>query len=169
MDYDAIGTFNKLVHLSKKYPNVTVVTGYELALSKAMKQGSDIWLNNPRVPREASGTSGMTAAMNACVNLSTYDGWIPEFAKHGHNCFIVQEADKTWPEGLQDEFDRKNLLQVLSGEILPTYYDHPEQWVRIVRNSMKEVLAYFDADRMADEYYRNMYDMVAAKAVAMPS
>ena len=157
MDYDAIGTFNKLVHLSKKYRNVAVVTGYELSLSKALKQGSDIWLNNPRIPREASGTSGMTAAMNACVNLSTWDGWIPEFAKHGHNCFVVPQAEHSWPDGIQDEFDRKNLMDVLENEILPTYYDKPKRWNAIAKNSMKEVVTFFDSDRMVDEYYKKLY------------
>ncbi len=166
MDYDAIGTFNKLVHLSKKYPNVAVLTGYELSLSKLLKQGSDIWLNNPRIPREASGTSGMTAAMNACVNLSTWDGWIPEFAKHGHNCYVVPQAELSWPEGIQDEFDRKNLMAVLENEVLPTYYDKPKRWDEIVKASMREVITFFDSDRMADEYYKNLYSVGAKKMAA---
>ncbi|HYE53872.1 MAG TPA: alpha-glucan family phosphorylase [Chitinophagaceae bacterium] len=74
MDYPAINDFNSLVHLSKQYKNVAVLVGYELALSKRLKQAADAWLNNPRVPREASGTSGMTAAMNGAVNFSTDDG-----------------------------------------------------------------------------------------------
>jgi glycogen phosphorylase len=157
MDDNATGTFNKLIFLSKKYPNVAVLTGYELALSKAMKQGSDIWLNNPRIPREASGTSGMTAAMNASVNLSTLDGWIPEFASHGHNAFVVPETDPSQPEEFRDEFDRVNLLNTLENEILPTYYDEPERWLAIVKNSMTEIAPFFDSDRMADEYYRKLY------------
>lgn len=64
MDYGAISTFNNMVEESKNHKNMAVLTGYELYLSKSLKQGSDIWLNNPRVPREASGTSGMTASMN---------------------------------------------------------------------------------------------------------
>lgn len=168
MDYDAIGTFNKLVHISKKYPNVAVITGYELSLSKIMKQGSDIWLNNPRIPREASGTSGMTAAMNASVNLSTWDGWIPEFASHGHNCFVTERADLAWPDGIQDEFDRKNLMSVLENEILPLYYKKRKKWLAVVKNSMKEVVTFFDSDRMADEYYKKMYK-VGAKKMEMAS
>lgn len=93
VDYPAISQFNNLVHLSKKYKNVAVVVGYELSLSKRLKQASDIWLNNPRVPREASGTSGMTAAMNGAVNFSTDDGWIPEFINHGNNGFVVPKAE----------------------------------------------------------------------------
>ncbi|MCL4151690.1 UNVERIFIED_CONTAM: hypothetical protein GTU68_002501, partial [Idotea baltica] len=81
MDYNAISTFNSLVHLSKKHRNIAVLVGYELHLSKMLKCGSDVWLNNPRLPREASGTSGMTASMNGSINFSTYDGWIPEYSK----------------------------------------------------------------------------------------
>jgi starch phosphorylase len=163
MDYEAIGTFNKLVHLSKKYPNVAVITGYELSLSKVMKQGSDIWLNNPRIPREASGTSGMTAAMNASVNLSTWDGWIPEFASHGHNAFVTERADLAWSEDTQDEFDRTNLIHCLEKEIMPLYYKKRKKWLAIVKNSMKEVVTFFDSDRMADEYYKKMYKVGAKK------
>jgi starch phosphorylase len=79
-DYGAISTFNNLVHLSKKYKNMAVLVGYELKLSRKLKEGGDIWLNNPRVPREASGTSGMTSCMNGGINFTTDDGWIPEFA-----------------------------------------------------------------------------------------
>src|SRR5690606_12099821 len=67
-DYSAISTFNYLVNVSKNYPNMTVVTGYELHVSRVLKNVADVWLNTPRVPREASGTSGMTAAMNGAVN-----------------------------------------------------------------------------------------------------
>ena len=165
MDHQAIGTFNQLINISHKYPNVAVLTGYELALSKAMKEGSDIWLNNPRVPREASGTSGMTAAMNGSVNLSTLDGWIPEFAKHAHNCYIVPEADRSQSQEMVDEFDRINLMDVLENEILPTYYDDHEKWVAVVKNGMKDVSPFFDADRMADDYYKKLYG-AGVKAVA---
>jgi starch phosphorylase len=156
-DPQAIGTFNGLVHLSKQFPNVAVLTGYEISLSKALKQGSDVWLNNPRLPREASGTSGMTAAMNGSVNLSTQDGWIPEFARHGHNAFVVEKANPAWPIDDQDEFDRKNILEVLETEILPLYYDNPSQWRQIAWNSMKEIVPFFDSDRMAAEYYQKLY------------
>lgn len=92
LDYPAISQFNYLVQTSKSYKNMAVLIGYELALSKRLKQGADVWLNNPRVPREASGTSGMTAAMNGAVNFSTDDGWIPEFIDDGNNGFVVPKA-----------------------------------------------------------------------------
>ena len=158
MDYSAISTFNTLVEESKYYKNMAVLTGYELALSKSMKQGSDLWLNNPRVPREASGTSGMTASMNGSVNLSTDDGWIPEFAKNGINGFVVPQADyDNMSVYDQDNFDLQNLYEVLENEILPTYYDQPEKWRKIQQNAMDDVKIQFNSDRMADEYYKKIY------------
>lgn len=159
MDYGAISVFNQLVHLSKNYSNIAVCVGYELTLSKRLKQASDVWLNNPRVPREASGTSGMTASMNGSVNFSTFDGWICEFAEHGKNSFIVPAADyKTMSVPDQDEFDLNNLFEVLENEILPTYYDHPEAWRKIVHKGMEDVKDKFESNRMAREYYERMYN-----------
>ncbi|WP_404987010.1 alpha-glucan family phosphorylase [Chryseobacterium sp. M5] len=159
MDYSSISTFNVLVEESKNHKNMAVLTGYELALSKSLKQGSDLWLNNPRVPREASGTSGMTAAMNGSVNLSTDDGWIPEFAKHGENSFVVPKADyMNMSIYEQDRYDFNKLYELLENEILPTYYNQPDQWRKIQQNSMKDVKQNFNSDRMADEYYSIMYN-----------
>jgi len=159
MDYSAISTFNTLVEESKYYKNMAVLTGYELALSKSLKQGSDLWLNNPRVPREASGTSGMTAAMNGSVNLSTDDGWIPEFAKNGINGFVTPQADyHNLSVYDQDNFDLENLYNVLENEIIPTYYDDKDKWRNIQQTAMDDVKKYFNSDRMADEYYKLIYD-----------
>ena len=158
MDYTAITTFNGLVESSKNYKNMAVLTGYELALSKSMKQGSDLWLNNPRVPREASGTSGMTAAMNGSVNLSTDDGWIPEFTKHGVNSFAVPKADyNNMSVYDQDNYDLNTLYEILENEILPMYYDRPDEWRKVQHNAMDDVKHAFNSDRMADEYYKQVY------------
>ena len=158
MDYAAISTFNGLVEASKNYKNVAVLTGYELALSKSMKQGSDLWLNNPRVPREASGTSGMSAAMNGSVNLSTDDGWIPEFAKHGENSFVVPKADyDNMSVYDQDNYDLNKLYEILENEIIPMYYDRPDEWRQVQHNAMDDVKVAFNSDRMADEYYKQIY------------
>ena len=158
-DYGAISTFNQLVHLSKKYPNVAVCVGYELTLSKRLKQAADVWLNTPRVPREASGTSGMTAVMNGAVNFSTFDGWICEFADHGKNSFIVPAADYDNMSTIdQDQFDLDNMMDVLENEIVPTYYKNPDKWDDIVEQGMKDVLENFESNRMAREYYEKMYN-----------
>jgi glycogen phosphorylase len=159
VDYPAISDFNFLVELSKEFPNVAVCTGYELALSKRLKQASDVWLNNPRVPREASGTSGMTAAMNGAVNFSTNDGWICEFINHGNNGFLIPPADyEKMGQHEQDEYDLEKMYEVLENQILPMYYDNPEVWRQIVKNGMRDVRWQFDSNRMAKEYYDVMYN-----------
>jgi len=158
VDHPAISEFNQLVHLSKRYKNVAVLIGYELALSKRLKQAADCWLNNPRVPREASGTSGMTAAMNGAVNFSTDDGWIPEFINHGHNGFVVPKGDyahMTVHE--QDQYDLDKLYEILEKEILPLYYDNYPTWRQVMKNSMQDVRFQFESNRMAHEYYELMY------------
>jgi starch phosphorylase len=158
VDYPAISQFNNLVHLSKKYDNVAVLIGYELSLSKRMKQASDIWLNNPRVPREASGTSGMTAAMNGAVNFSTDDGWIPEFINHGNNGFVVPKADyEKMSTQEQDDYDLDELYRILEEQIVPMYYENRDTWREINQNGMRDVRFQFDSNRMAEEYYEKMY------------
>jgi starch phosphorylase len=158
MDYSAIGTFDRLVNESKKYKNVAVLVGYELTLSKRLKQAADLWLNNPRVPREASGTSGMTAAMNGAVNFSTDDGWIPEFINHGHNGFVVPKGDyDNMQVHEQDEYDLKMMYHILENEILPVYYKEFDTWRQIMKNGMRDVRFQFDSNRMAHEYYEFMY------------
>ncbi len=159
LDYPAISDFNHLVHLSKGYKNMAVLVGYELGLSKRLKQASDIWLNNPRVPREASGTSGMTAAMNGSVNFSTDDGWIPEFVNHGNNGFVVPKADyENMHVQAQDDYDLNAIYEILENEILPVYYDHYDTWRQVTKNGMRDVRFQFDSNRMAHEYYEKLYN-----------
>ncbi|MDO8966570.1 MAG: alpha-glucan family phosphorylase [Algoriphagus sp.] len=158
MDYGAISVFNQLVHLSKNYKNVAVCVDYELTLSKRLKQASDIWLNNPRVPREASGTSGMTASMNGAINFSTYDGWICEFARHGENCFIIPQVDyHNLSIQDQDQEDLDHMFDILENQIIPMYYDNKRKWRDMVQAGMHDVRFEFESNRMAKEYYELMY------------
>ena len=158
VDYPAISDFNALVHLSKKYKNVAVCTGYELALSKRLKQASDLWLNNPRVPREASGTSPMTAATHGSVNFSTHDGWICEFISHGNNGFVVPPIDyENISVHEQDEYDLNKIYEILENQVLPLYYENRDVWRQIIKNGMRDVRWQFDSNRMAKEYYDIMY------------
>ncbi|HEY5368116.1 MAG TPA: alpha-glucan family phosphorylase [Hanamia sp.] len=158
LDYPAINDFNHLVNLSKQYDNVAVCVGYELALSRRLKQAADVWLNNPRVPREASGTSGMTAAMNGAVNLSTNDGWICEFVNNGNNGFVVPPADyMNMHVEEQDNYDMDQLYDILENEILPLYYNDSETWRQIVKNGMRDVQFAFGSNRMVEEYYDILY------------
>ena len=158
MDYNAIRQYDHLVELSLGIKNMAVLAGYELALSKKLKDGSDIWLNNPRVTREASGTSGMTAAMNGSLNLSTNDGWIREFDEICSDCsFVLPIVDHTIPHFAQDQKDLDNLYNMLNDEIIPLYYNDHNAWNQKVINSMSNVVPFFDSDRMAHDYYVKMY------------
>jgi starch phosphorylase len=156
-DEGATHTFNSLVYLSHLHKNMAVLTGYELALSKQLKDGSDLWLNTPVVTREASGTSGMTAAMNAGINFSTFDGWICEFAEHQKNAFIVPVAAPGLSPEERDAHDRNYFFDQLEREILPMYYEKPADWNQLTLQSMNDVNSFFNSNRMAAEYYEKVY------------
>lgn len=156
-DFGAINIFNEIYWKTKDLPNCTVVTGYELWLSGHLKKGSDLWLNNPRLYHEASGTSGMTAAMNGSINVSIPDGWVPEFAKHGKNSFIIPTGNDLLTQESKDKLEAQALLDLLEKEIIPLYYEQPAEWLRIMKTSMKDVAPFFDAGRMAREYYERLY------------
>lgn len=159
MDYNAIHIFDNLTYMSTNIKNMAVLVGHELKLSRQLKKGADVWLNNPRVTREASGTSGMTAAMNGAINFSTNDGWVREFKdlNKTQNSFVLPIVDHLLPTYQQDQMDLNNLYQMLENEILPLYYKKPKKWWDLVETSMKQIVPYFDSDRMVDEYYKKLY------------
>ena len=156
-DFTAVEIFNKLISLSKKYPRCAVLTGYEMVLSRLLKNGSDIWLNNPVVPLEASGTSGMTAAMNGSITISTQDGWVREFARDGENCFLIPEAPAGLSKEALNKADCAGFYEAIDNRVLPLYYDTPDKWTDMVFTAMQDICPAFDSDRMADEYYTKMY------------
>lgn len=156
-DFDSINNFNEIHWKIRGFKNCTILTGYELWLSGHLKRGSDVWLNNPRLYHEASGTSGMTAAMNGSINFSIPDGWIPEFAKHGKNSFIIEPAADNLSQDERDKIEANRLYDLLENEIIPMYYKNPTKWVKIMKAGMKDIVPFFDSARMADEYYEKMY------------
>jgi len=158
MDYAAIGVFDKIVNACKSYANCSVMVGYELKLSKMLKQGADVWLNLPRLGHEASGTSGMTAAMNGAINLSLPDGWFPEFARDKRNSFVIPPSDPSLPEHRQDDEDALSLYDILEKEVIPRYYDYPSSWLEIMKDGMRDIVPAFDSARMAAEYYKKLYN-----------
>jgi len=156
-DYNAIGIFNHIINRIKPFKNCAVLTGYELELSALLKKGSDLWLNNPRLYREASGTSGMTAAMNGSINFSIPDGWIPEFARHNENCFLIEPADGHFSPEEKDKQEALHLIDMLELDILPTYYQNQQKWLSIIKQAANDVSTTFESGRMAKEYYEKMY------------
>ncbi len=155
-DTNGMKLFNELVYATEGLKRCAVLVGYELNLSAMLKRGADIWLNTPRITREASGTSGMSAAMNGAINFSINDGWHAEFQNDGENSFtIFQEKNKD--NMIQDEEDSFNLLKILEEKVIPTYYNNSHRWLEIMRASMQDIMPYFDSGRMANEYYEKMY------------
>jgi starch phosphorylase len=156
-DYSANQLFNKIITRVKPFANCAVLTGYELGLSALLKKGSDVWLNNPNMYREASGTSGMTAAMNGSINLSLPDGWVPEFAKDKENCFLIGAASGRESEKTIDAAENSSLMDIIEETILPMYYQNQAEWLKILRKSAADVEPLFESGRMAREYYEKMY------------
>lgn len=156
-DLIAIATFDKIVNICKTYSNCAILVGYELKLSRILKQGADVWLNLPRLTHEASGTSGMSAAMNGALNVSMPDGWFPEFAKDKINCFVIPPGDQALSEHELDEQEANHLYELFEKEIIPMYYDQPKQWLSLIKNGMQDIVPQFDSSRLAKEYYEKLY------------
>ncbi len=146
-----------MVEVSRDFPNLAVLTGYEMELSRKLKCGSDVWLNTPRITREASGTSGMTAAMNGSLNLTMNDGWIPDFGRHGETAFVLPEADPSQPVQVQDHQDGLHLYEMLEKEVIPLFYEDPKRWSEMVFKAHADVVPAFSSDRMAAQYYTELY------------
>ncbi len=162
---DAMGkeTFNNILRKSYNMKNIVVLPGYELALSAKLKKGSDIWLNTPTRPLEASGTSGMSANMNGAVHFSIYDGWAVEGTFPGINGYTVEypglDDDIPWQE--RHWKDHRFIMNTLENEIIPTYYDNKMEWARLMRQAMRTAEGYFNSDRMVIEYYNRLYKPIA--------
>jgi glycogen phosphorylase len=135
---------------------VAFLEDYEMTLACELVQGVDVWLNNPRRPLEASGTSGMKAALNGVVNCSILDGWWVEgyspetgFAIGG-DWVASSDAD-------QDATDAAALFEVLEEQVIPTYYDDRARWLGLMRGSIAQLGARFNTNRMLVEYVESLY------------
>ncbi len=147
-----------LVAMTEKYPNsVVFVPNYDMATGAMLTRGSDIWLNNPRRPKEASGTSGMKAAINGVLNCSILDGWWPEACKHGVNGWQFGDGFESDDVKKQDDHDREALYKVLLEEVVPTYYDNKKKWREMMKASILDNKDEFAVKRMLEEYYDKLY------------
>ncbi len=135
---------------------IVFLENYDLEVARYLVQGVDVWLNTPRRPLEASGTSGMKAAINGVLHCSVLDGWWPE-AYNGQNGFAFGSSETESEEA--DLQDGLALLELLEKEILPLFYTRrtdgvPEGWVKMMKNSIKTIAPQFSAVRMVREYAR---------------
>lgn len=149
---------HNLVQMSRQYPNsVVFLENYDMDIGRALTRGCDVWLNNPRRPLEACGTSGMKAAMNGVLNVSILDGWWPEACKHGENGWAIGDEQVPPNVGAQDERDALALYKVLVDEVIPTFYSDRTRWMKMMKASIESCSKPFSVDRMLTEYYENLY------------
>jgi starch phosphorylase len=152
---------------------VFILEDYDLRVARFMVEGVDVWLNNPRRPLEASGTSGMKAAVNGVVNLSVLDGWWDE-GWVGDNGWAIGGRETNPNEGAQDYSDAQDLYRLLEQEVVPLYYgrdedDTPTGWTAEMRRSIASTIWRFSTMRMLHEYTERMYVPAAGVEVRRPA
>lgn len=140
---------------------VVFVEDYDINVCRHLIQGVDVWLNNPRRPLEASGTSGQKAVLNGALNLSILDGWWAE-AYDGTNGFAIGDGTTHVSDEITDRRDAESLLSVLEDEVIPMFYDCdvdglPRRWIKRMMNSISTLAWRFSAHRMVADYARACY------------
>ena len=124
--------------MTRKYPgSIVFLENYDMEIGRVLTRGADVWLNNPRRPREASGTSGMKAAMNGVLNVSILDGWWPEACIHGVNGWQFGGGFESDNTAKADRHDLKALKACLANEVIPTFYEDRSKWISMMVSSIK--------------------------------
>jgi starch phosphorylase len=155
----------QLVKGIRRWPDsVVFLDNYDLALARLLTRGGDVWLNNPRRPLEASGTSGMKAAMNGVLHLSILDGWWPEGSEHGVTGWAIGDGLDGQD---QDGRDLRALYDTLEGEVIPAYAD-PGRWTRMMRASIEMATTRFSSHRMVRDYFALLYTPLTAPTASRP-
>jgi starch phosphorylase len=157
---DAIHRADRL-NLGSRKVKVAILENYDMEMAKVLVAGSDVWLNNPRRPLEACGTSGIKAAMNGALNFSVYDGWWLEGGIEGFNGWGIGRRPE-WND-LSDPVDREDIddmYRKLADEIVPTYYNDRARWSNMCRMSIATVGPLFNSYRMLGEYVTKVYSML---------
>jgi len=140
---------------------ILLVEGYDLHFSRRLVAGVDVWLNNPVFPLEASGTSGMKAAMNGVINLSVLDGWWEE-GYDGTNGWAIKPATDAADDYRRNREESRALYEILQDQVVPLYYErgnigHSPGWVRMAKRSIASIAPHFNAARMLGEYIAGSY------------
>ena len=156
----------KAVYQASEHPalqgRVLLIEDYDIEVGRAMVQGADVWLNNPRRPKEASGTSGMKVAMNGGLNLSILDGWWPE-GFNGQNGWAIGEAKHYDDVNLQDREDADSLYTHLEEKVIPTFFNRdteglPREWLNMSKNAIASCTPHFHSHRQVRDYVEKLYD-----------
>ncbi|MBX3439884.1 MAG: alpha-glucan family phosphorylase [Planctomycetaceae bacterium] len=166
----------KMSHEPRFHGKIVFLEDYDINLARHLVQGVDVWLNNPRRPLEASGTSGQKVVLNGGLNLSILDGWWAE-AFDGQNGFAIGTGQTHANQDVQDARDGDDLIKVLENEVIPLYYDRdhddlPQEWIRRMKRSVRTLGWRFNADRQVMDYVRETYipaaGSLSCEMVVMP-
>ena len=160
----------QIIHFANKYDvrrRMVFLEDYDINVARFLVRGVDIWLNNPRRPMEASGTSGMKAAINGALNMSTLDGWWCEGYKPELG-WAIGAGESYEDAGYQDMVESQAIYNMLENEIVPLFYtrssdDLPRAWMHRVKNSIKQITPQFNTHRMVGEYTQKFYEPAASK------
>jgi len=154
----------QIIHIGRDLElrnKIVFLEDYDMNVAHYLVQGADIWLNNPRRPLEASGTSGMKAAVNGVLNVSVLDGWWCE-GYNGQNGWVIGSGEEYQDQVYQDEIESKALYDILEKDVVPIFYDRghdglPRGWIRKMKESMQSMCPAFNTNRMIEEYTRKCY------------
>jgi starch phosphorylase len=154
-----------LIHFARSSgcrDRIVFIEDYDMVVGRYLVQGADVWLNTPRRPKEASGTSGMKAAMNGGLNLSILDGWWAE--AHRYNIgWAIGRGEQYDDHELQDDVEANALYQLLERDIAPTFYARgpdglPREWISLMKAAMRELCPTYNTARMVQDYTTHSYD-----------
>lgn len=169
-DTEGKDIIRQIVHFASQQNvrrRVVFLEDYDMDIARALVRGVDLWLNNPRRPMEASGTSGMKAAVNGVLNMSTSDGWWCEGYTRGGG-WMIGAGESYEDADYQDVVESQAIYDILENEVVPLFYTRtadnlPRPWIRRVKNSIKWIAPRFNTHRMVAEYTRRFYNPAAAK------
>jgi len=154
----------EIIHFAEKYDvssRIVFVENYDISVAKYLTSGGDVWLNTPRRPMEASGTSGMKAAMNGVLNCSILDGWWDE-AYNPEVGWAIGHGEQYFDERLQDDIESKALYDLLEREIVPMFYSRgrdglPREWIKMMKDCMSTIGQSMSSHRMLMDYSNQFY------------
>ena len=150
---------------------VVFLKGYDMIIAKYLISGADVWLNTPRKPLEASGTSGQKAAVNGVINLSVLDGWWPE-GYNSDNGWAIGDERGYLSEDEQDKRDADELYKILEEKMIPMYYERdengvPHRWIKMMKNSIEGITPIFSSHRMVKDYTENFYIPASERGIQL--
>ncbi len=161
----------QIVHFCRREEfrsRIVFIEDYDMVIARHLVQGADVWLNTPRRPEEASGTSGMKAALNGVLNMSVLDGWWPEAYRPGLGWRIGHGEEYEDPD-YQDEVESNAIYDLLEKEVVPLFYDRgpddiPRGWISFVKASIRAIAPHFNTHRMVHQYFQQFYLPAAQQA-----